>query len=131
LVNEALRHDLGHDLIGVVNALAPVKAQRESERSGKVARIGGREFFVVHTIEHRSSARTKKEQIGGFPLRSGAATRGGLQRRVGLGYAAHAMPFRTALILLIAAALAAAGCSSAPAPTATAFQSIGAPFPPK
>jgi hypothetical protein len=40
LVNEALRHDLGHDLIGVVNALAPVKAQRESERSGQVARIG-------------------------------------------------------------------------------------------
>jgi len=45
-----LRHDLRHDLVGVVDALAPVKPQRECERGGEVLRIGGSEIFgrVAH-----------------------------------------------------------------------------------
>jgi hypothetical protein len=32
MFDEALRHDLGHDLVRVVNALAAVEAQGERER---------------------------------------------------------------------------------------------------
>jgi len=33
---QPLRHDLGHDLVAVVDALAAVKAQRKSEQIGEV-----------------------------------------------------------------------------------------------
>jgi hypothetical protein len=39
MFDQALRHDLGHDLVGVVGALATVIAQRERERVGEVARV--------------------------------------------------------------------------------------------
>ena len=38
------RDNLGHDLVGVVDALAPAVAQRERERSGEVLEIGGRQL---------------------------------------------------------------------------------------
>ena len=41
MLNEALRHDLGHELVGVVNALAALVSERIGERRGKVARVGG------------------------------------------------------------------------------------------
>jgi hypothetical protein len=41
VIHKALRHDLGHDLIGVVNAPAALEAQGEGERGGKVAQVGG------------------------------------------------------------------------------------------
>jgi hypothetical protein len=46
MLNQPLRHDLGHDLICVVDALATGIPQRERERSGKVGRVGGRELVV-------------------------------------------------------------------------------------
>jgi hypothetical protein len=33
--------DLGHDLIGIVDALAAMEAQGEGQRIGKIGRIGG------------------------------------------------------------------------------------------
>lgn len=44
MLDEALRHDLGHDLIGVVDALAPLIAECEGERRGEVGRVGGGQF---------------------------------------------------------------------------------------
>jgi hypothetical protein len=38
-----LHDDLCHNLVGVVDALAALKAQRERQRVGEVARVGGRE----------------------------------------------------------------------------------------
>jgi hypothetical protein len=36
----ALRHDRGHDLVGVVNALAALEAQSQRERVGEIAGFG-------------------------------------------------------------------------------------------
>ena len=37
MLDQTLRHDLRHDLVGVVDALTTLKAQREGERVGEVA----------------------------------------------------------------------------------------------
>lgn len=44
-LDEALGDDLRHELIGVVDALAPLKAQRERKGGGEVARVGRRQLF--------------------------------------------------------------------------------------
>jgi len=42
VLDQALRDDFRDDLVGVVDALAAMKAQREGERCGEVAGVGGR-----------------------------------------------------------------------------------------
>ncbi len=44
MFDEALRHDLRHDLVGIVHPFAVLKAQREGERVGTVTRVRGRVF---------------------------------------------------------------------------------------
>ena len=46
MLDEALRYDLRHDLVGVADALAALVAQGEDERLGQVG-ISGREFVSV------------------------------------------------------------------------------------
>jgi hypothetical protein len=46
-------HDLGHDLVDVVNAFAPLKTQRERKRVGEVARVRRREL-----VGHRDWSET-------------------------------------------------------------------------
>ena len=41
MLPKPLGDDLGHDLVDIVDALAPVKSQRERESRGKVRRSGG------------------------------------------------------------------------------------------
>src|SRR5260370_33096698 len=63
MLDKALRHDFRHDLVGVVHALAALKAQREGERIGEIVRIGWRqlvEFGHVPTIAQRRE-RNKNE----------------------------------------------------------------------
>jgi hypothetical protein len=45
MLDEAFGDDLGHELIGVVDALPPLKAQRERKSGGEVARVGRRQLF--------------------------------------------------------------------------------------
>ena len=47
VLDQPLRHDLGHDLVGVVNPLATLVAQCEGERRSEVGRVGGRELVGV------------------------------------------------------------------------------------
>ena len=58
MLHQSSRNDLRHDLVGVVHALAPLKAERESERVGEFARIGRRELGngVGHAFEGRLTA---------------------------------------------------------------------------
>jgi hypothetical protein len=48
MLDQPLGDDLGHDLVGVVDALAAGVPQRERKRSGKVGWIGGRELAVEY-----------------------------------------------------------------------------------
>ncbi len=50
IVHEPAGHDLGQDLVRVVNALAALISQCEGEGGGKGGRVGRREAFgsVVH-----------------------------------------------------------------------------------
>ena len=43
MLDEALGDNLRHDLIGVVDALAALKAEREGQGFCELARVGGRE----------------------------------------------------------------------------------------
>src|SRR5271165_3587755 len=45
MFDEALRHDLRHDLVGVVDPFAAIKPQDEGERVGDVFRRGGHAAF--------------------------------------------------------------------------------------
>jgi len=45
MLHKALGDDLRHDLIGVVDAIVALKAQREGERGGEVVGRRGREAF--------------------------------------------------------------------------------------
>ncbi len=51
--------DLGHDLVGVVDELAPLESQRESKRVSEVGWVGGGELSVGHAdrIEHNRNER--------------------------------------------------------------------------
>jgi hypothetical protein len=44
MFHKSCGHDLGHDPIGVVDALAALVSQRIGERGGEVGRIGGRKL---------------------------------------------------------------------------------------
>jgi hypothetical protein len=57
VLHQALRHDLRHDFVGVVDALAALKTQGEDERRGEVARIGGHEL-VGGYVHRRTLAGT-------------------------------------------------------------------------
>ena len=41
MLNEALRHDRGHEFVGAVDALASIEPQGEGERVGDVSRVRG------------------------------------------------------------------------------------------
>jgi hypothetical protein len=55
MLDQPLRHDLRHDLIGVVRPLATGVPQREGQRSGEVVGIGGCELIVGHARPYRES----------------------------------------------------------------------------
>src|SRR5208337_1162923 len=59
VLHEPLGDDLRHDLVGVVHALAALVAQREGERRGKVARVGGGELVAVG---HRRTIAERRER---------------------------------------------------------------------
>jgi hypothetical protein len=48
LLGQPLGADLGHDLVGVVDALAALEAQREGERIGEVLRVGRCQLVLGH-----------------------------------------------------------------------------------
>ena len=60
IFDETLGDDLRHDLVGVVNALPALKAQRKRQRLGEIAGIGRREFSggFGHSSEDSLTART-------------------------------------------------------------------------
>ncbi len=65
MLDEPPSHDLRHDLIGVVDVLAAVKAQLEGERRGEVFGRSGREVFggLGHapTIDRERERRKNKK----------------------------------------------------------------------
>ncbi len=67
MLDQALRYDFGHDLVGVVNALAALEAQGEGERRGKVGRVGGRELVGVGhrrtIVEERERSKNMRTAI--------------------------------------------------------------------
>jgi len=52
MLDEALRHDLGHELVGIVDTLAPLKSQCVRERVGEVARVRGRRLACRNDLRH-------------------------------------------------------------------------------
>ncbi len=68
MLHKALGNDRRHDFVGVMDALAALKAKREGERIGDVFGSGGREGVVIvgHPGNCNRPIRTKKEH---FPRR--------------------------------------------------------------
>jgi len=67
MIDKALGDDLGHDLIGVVDALAALVSERIGERRGKVGRVGGRELVGVghrrRIVEERERSKNMRTAI--------------------------------------------------------------------
>src|SRR5208337_4114502 len=79
--NESVRYHFRHDLVGVVDAFAAVKAYRESERIAKVAQVGWTGLPVpsadlrgCRSFHLSSPARSRKAQsIETVPMVDGSA----------------------------------------------------------
>jgi Rap1a immunity proteins len=65
MLDQALRHDLGHDLVGVVNTLPALVSKRKGKRSGQVGRVGGRELVGVGHCQTIAEVRERNKNMRG------------------------------------------------------------------
>jgi len=64
-LHNALGDDLGHDLVGVVDALAALVSKRIGELRGQVGRIGGRELVGVGHRRTIAEVRERSKNMSG------------------------------------------------------------------
>jgi hypothetical protein len=88
-LDEALRHDPGHDLVGVVNALAALEAQSERERGGEIAGFGPP--FLLRDCDGRRGVSS-----AGVLLKAASVAQDALPRRFDIDNLLLAVPQRRA-----------------------------------
>jgi hypothetical protein len=84
MLDKALGDDLRHDLVGVVDALATLEAERKGERVGKVGWIGGREPVSMHGGRIAERTERNKNMLRGLrPTRNAAGREARHEGKVG------------------------------------------------
>ena len=82
MLHESLGDDLGHDLVGVVDALATLKSQREGEGVGEVGRIGGSELVGVQRAPRVAAPAEQSKNVASRRSFYGRLLLGLLHRRL-------------------------------------------------